>query len=132
MSRGGSCPVPAIDHVGRRADKVGPEHGQGLCMRRAVVIAVVIVAVAVGGWWFLQGSLGATDPYLWLEDIHGIRALAWVMHQNARTLEDARAPIPTTTRIIQSSFPISTPPTAFPSADSSTNTSSISGATRNM
>jgi prolyl oligopeptidase len=55
-------------------------------MRRAVVIAVVIVAVAAGGWWFLRNSFGPTDPYLWLEDIRGDKSLAWVKHQNARTL----------------------------------------------
>ncbi|MFI4976435.1 MAG: prolyl oligopeptidase family protein [Caulobacterales bacterium] len=27
-----------------------------------------------------------SDPYLWLEDIHGARALAWVEQQNARSL----------------------------------------------
>lgn len=26
------------------------------------------------------------DPYLWLEDIEGARALDWVTEQNARTL----------------------------------------------
>ena len=56
-------------------------------MRRAIVIAVVIVAVAAGGWWFLKDKLGPTDPYLWLEDIHGDKSLAWVKDQNARTLK---------------------------------------------
>jgi prolyl oligopeptidase len=28
---------------------------------------------------------GAPDPFAWLEDIHGARALAWVAQQNART-----------------------------------------------
>ena len=56
-------------------------------MRRAVVIAVVIVAVAAGGWWFLKDRLGPTDPYLWLEDVHGHKPLAWVMEQNAKTLK---------------------------------------------
>jgi prolyl oligopeptidase len=28
---------------------------------------------------------GSTDPFAWLEDIHGARALAWVARQNART-----------------------------------------------
>jgi prolyl oligopeptidase len=55
-------------------------------MRRAIVIAVVIVAVAAGGWWFLKDKFGPTDSYLWLEDVHGLRALAWVKLQNIRTL----------------------------------------------
>ena len=29
---------------------------------------------------------GADDPYLWLEDIHGARAMAWVEQENARSL----------------------------------------------
>jgi prolyl oligopeptidase len=56
-------------------------------MRRAIVIAVVIVAVAAGGWWFLKDDFGPTDPYLWLENIRGDKSLAWVKHQNARTLK---------------------------------------------
>src|SRR5215469_1736553 len=30
---------------------------------------------------------GPPDPYLWLEDINGAKALAWVRQQDARTLE---------------------------------------------
>src|SRR5580693_9374657 len=29
---------------------------------------------------------GADDPFLWLEDIHGARAMAWVEQENARSL----------------------------------------------
>ncbi|MGA2393022.1 MAG: prolyl oligopeptidase family serine peptidase [Candidatus Lustribacter sp.] len=29
---------------------------------------------------------GASDPFLWLEDVHGARALAWVKAENAKTL----------------------------------------------
>ncbi|HXZ60580.1 MAG TPA: prolyl oligopeptidase family serine peptidase [Steroidobacteraceae bacterium] len=32
-----------------------------------------------------QASAGADDPYLWLEDVHGAQALAWVKAQNARS-----------------------------------------------
>jgi len=32
-----------------------------------------------------QDHVGATDPYLWLEDIHGARPLEWVKEQNARS-----------------------------------------------
>ncbi|HUO94479.1 MAG TPA: prolyl oligopeptidase family serine peptidase [Rhizomicrobium sp.] len=55
-------------------------------MRRAVVIAIVIVAVVAGGWW-LWGKMGPADPYLWLEDVHGDKPLAWVMDHNAKTLK---------------------------------------------
>jgi len=55
-------------------------------MRRAIVIAVAIVAVAAGGWWFLRNDFGPADPFLWLENIRGEKSLAWVKHQNARTM----------------------------------------------
>jgi prolyl oligopeptidase len=55
-------------------------------MRRVLGIAIVIVAVAAAGWW-LRGRVGVTDPYLWLEDVHGDKSLAWVQEQNARTLK---------------------------------------------
>ena len=32
-----------------------------------------------------------TDPYLWLEDVQGERALAWVRERNAETLGELRA-----------------------------------------
>ncbi len=32
-----------------------------------------------------QEDTGASDPYLWLEDIHGARPLAWVKAQNAKS-----------------------------------------------
>ncbi|WP_084399346.1 prolyl oligopeptidase family serine peptidase [Henriciella aquimarina] len=34
---------------------------------------------------------GETDPYLWLEEVEGERALDWVRGQNERTLEDVRS-----------------------------------------
>jgi prolyl oligopeptidase len=34
----------------------------------------------------LLGAASPTDPFLWLEDVHGARAMAWVQAQNARTL----------------------------------------------
>jgi len=32
-----------------------------------------------------QATSGATDPYLWLEDVHGAKALDWVKAQNAKS-----------------------------------------------
>jgi prolyl oligopeptidase len=32
------------------------------------------------------GFAGGADPFLWLEQVHGARAMAWVKEQNARTL----------------------------------------------
>ena len=34
----------------------------------------------------LLGAASPTDPFLWLENVHGTRAMAWVHSQNARTL----------------------------------------------
>jgi prolyl oligopeptidase len=33
-----------------------------------------------------QAEAGADDPYLWLEDIHGQRAMTWVERENARSV----------------------------------------------
>ena len=48
---------------------------------------------AVGGGWQAIGAAGMThqqengvDPYLWLEDVHGEKPLAWVREQNARSM----------------------------------------------
>lgn len=37
------------------------------------------------------GASGMDDPYLWLEDIHGAKPLAWVAGQNARTRAEIEA-----------------------------------------
>lgn len=34
----------------------------------------------------LLGAVPQSDPFLWLENVHGARAMAWVQAQNARTL----------------------------------------------
>ena len=33
----------------------------------------------------LASAAGADDPYLWLEDVHGAKALEWVKAQNAKS-----------------------------------------------
>ncbi len=67
--------------------------------RRSVVAMALVGAVAIGGAAMAadsavgadsvnrkhQDHVGATDPYLWLEDIHGARPLEWVKEQNARS-----------------------------------------------
>ncbi|MGA9794959.1 MAG: prolyl oligopeptidase family serine peptidase [Rhizomicrobium sp.] len=54
-----------------------------------LVLAVVFAGAVAGGW----NALGADnkmpdthDPYLWLEDIHGAKAMDWVKAQNAKSL----------------------------------------------
>ncbi len=36
-----------------------------------------------------QAPAGAADPYLWLEDVHGAKALEWVKAQNAEVARRA-------------------------------------------
>jgi prolyl oligopeptidase len=45
---------------------------------RYTIAAVAILA--------LMGAVPQSDPFLWLEDVHGARAMAWVNAQNNRTL----------------------------------------------
>jgi prolyl oligopeptidase len=53
-------------------------------MRRAALflMAVLTAAAAYGA----AESKPMNDPYLWLEDIHGAKPLAWVKEQNAKSL----------------------------------------------
>ena len=38
-----------------------------------------------------RGALSAADPYLWLEEVEGDRAIAWARRQNERTLAELQA-----------------------------------------
>lgn len=49
------------------------------------------VMVSSGANSVEQTSGAATDPYLWLEDVHGARARDWVKEQNARAMAQLRA-----------------------------------------
>ena len=51
----------------------------------AAAVMLVAVAPTLAATPDLPTSSGAPDPFAWLEDIHGARALAWVKKQNART-----------------------------------------------
>ena len=59
-----------------------------------VLLCGAIAALAAGGWTFAGAdsvstthqAADAADPYLWLEDVHGERAMQWVKAQNARSL----------------------------------------------
>ena len=50
-------------------------------MRAGISIAVLALAVAAAAY----GANTVDDPYLWLEDVHGEKPLAWVAQQNARS-----------------------------------------------
>ncbi len=55
-------------------------------------LTVVVLAGVAGAAAFAGASVdktpqaGADDPYLWLEDIHGAKALEWVKAQNERSI----------------------------------------------
>jgi len=62
-----------------------------------LVIGVMLVGAVAGAWTAVGASGGkekhkmpsivnaASDDYLWLEDVHGQKPLAWVAEQNAKT-----------------------------------------------
>src|ERR1700742_1975314 len=61
-------------HAGRR--------NSGTAMRAKIALALLLLGAL---------SLGAhavtdTDPYAWLEEVHGAKPLAWVAQQNAKSL----------------------------------------------
>ena len=50
-------------------------------MRHGTWLAAAALLLAVAA----RGAVSVEDPYLWLEDVHGAKPLAWVAEQNART-----------------------------------------------
>ncbi len=58
-------------------------------MRKRLLAALGAVLIALPGLAAVpdlpSAALGAPDPFAWLEDIHGARAMAWVKAQNAKT-----------------------------------------------
>jgi prolyl oligopeptidase len=51
-------------------------------------LALVLAAAAAMGWQAVSAAdnaAGDNDPYLWLSDIHGAKALDWVKGQNAQS-----------------------------------------------
>ncbi|HET7758246.1 MAG TPA: hypothetical protein VFK87_13400, partial [Steroidobacteraceae bacterium] len=57
--------------------------GAGLC---AVLGAGVLAGANVDEKPHQAAAAAVADPYLWLEDVHGARAMRWVKAQNARAL----------------------------------------------
>lgn len=55
-------------------------------MRLFAAAATALAALALGSCSTLSAMTTPHDPYLWLEDIEGERAVAWVREQNARSL----------------------------------------------
>jgi prolyl oligopeptidase len=52
-------------------------------MKLRFTLFVLLIAMAAG----LIAQTPSEDPYLWLEEVHGERALSWVEQQNQKTLE---------------------------------------------
>ena len=48
-------------------------------------IWIVAAALALIAGIAAKGADSVDDPYLWLEDVHGAKPLAWVAEQNTRT-----------------------------------------------
>ncbi len=58
-------------------------------LRKMGTIGFVLAIFGLGG---AQGaSVEQNDPYLWLEDVHGEKPLAWVRDQNARSFQVLQA-----------------------------------------
>ena len=57
-------------------------------IKAAMLLAASVLAVApaLAQTTAMTRTDSATDPYLWLEDKDGPKALAWVEAENARTL----------------------------------------------
>lgn len=55
--------------------------------RNPWVTFALLLAGAIPGLRYLHAQTGAeaSDPYLWLEDVHGDRAMAWVKAENERS-----------------------------------------------
>lgn len=53
-------------------------------MRRSVLMCVGAVALATAS--FVAKGESVEDPYIWLEDVHGEKPLAWVHQQNEKSL----------------------------------------------
>jgi prolyl oligopeptidase len=52
-------------------------------MRLGVWVALSVGVATILGW---QAMAAETDPYIWLEDVHGDKPMAWVKEQNVKTL----------------------------------------------
>jgi prolyl oligopeptidase len=55
-------------------------------MRERIGLLVGLGLSALAVAWATSGETRVEDPYLWLEDVHGAKQLAWVKEQNAKAL----------------------------------------------
>ena len=57
----------------------------------SAVFAAIVMVVPAAHSADPKGGTVATDPYLWLEEVEGDRAIAWAREQNERTLSELQA-----------------------------------------
>jgi prolyl oligopeptidase len=74
--------------VGVPRPKKDASNGSGAKMQLGgwIILGLGIGAAALSGLSAKEDQTNVTDPYVWLEDVHGDRPLAWVKEQNARAL----------------------------------------------
>ncbi len=60
------------------------------CARLAAALGILLLAAAYatgsGAWAVAAGGAGADDPFIWLEDVDGERAMKWVRAENLKSL----------------------------------------------
>lgn len=60
-------------------------------MRRAVLAVIGLFAATTALSWAASENNLMDDPYIWLEDVHGDKPLAWVKQENAKSLGQLKA-----------------------------------------
>ncbi|MEA3175065.1 MAG: prolyl oligopeptidase, partial [Gammaproteobacteria bacterium] len=53
-------------------------------MRTAIFLSTVLATILLSA--LAKSATDAKDPFLWLEDAHGKRAMQWVKTENAKTV----------------------------------------------
>ncbi len=65
--------------------------GARVCLGLLGLMGGAMATDAVGATSRTHGAQEGTDPYLWLEDVHGEKSMEWVKVQNARSTASLRA-----------------------------------------
>lgn len=91
MSAASVAPRPDVPSIASRRPRRISRGLFAVAAATATVAAALASAVALGVTSSDQESALNDDPYLWLEDVTGSRALEWVKQHNARTLAELQA-----------------------------------------
>ena len=76
-----------VTHRRTRSLKRGVQLVRRLAISSAFIVTVASTTLPTNA----MGDAAASDPYLWLEEVDGDRALAWAREQNERTLAELQA-----------------------------------------